>query len=231
MDSVLTPTAVSKSVYDHVNDDPDFSTLVENIDLVDMQDIVDRDLPLTFLAPNNAAFRRIAFSSIETGEILKRHLVRGLFFCDVLANTSSVFTTAETTYNVEVLGPNKDVWVGGARIYECDILSRNGVLHYVDRVIGESFETEGPTQTHTPTATPAPTMVALPTESPTVERPIGSDPLDLSPVTLPTVSDVVSDGMDEESGNGNSGVGRPGLTSVLLVLLMFATVVVGLTKA
>lgn len=179
MDAALTPTAVSNSIYDHAMQTEDFSLLVENIDFVQLTDIVDRDLPLTWLAPNNAAFRRVTYNTLESGEILKRHFFRGLFFCDVIANQTSMEAANGEVHDVELrgVGPwgpeGQQIYVGGAHIYECDTLARNGIFHAIDRIIGVDFETVTPSVSPAPTSTASPTKVpaAIPTLSPTTAVP------------------------------------------------------------
>jgi uncharacterized surface protein with fasciclin (FAS1) repeats len=172
MDTVLTPTAVSNSIYDHAMRTEDFSLLVENIDFVQLTDIVDRDLPLTWLAPNNAAFRRVQYNTLESGEMLKRHLFRGLLFCDVIANQTTIKAANDEVLDVELrgVGPwgleGQQLYVGGAHVYECDTLAGNGVFHAIDRVIGIDFETVEPSVSPAPTSTMSPTLGA-PTLSPT----------------------------------------------------------------
>mmetsp|Transcript_34263 Transcript_34263/g.82522 ORF Transcript_34263/g.82522 Transcript_34263/m.82522 type:complete len:713 (-) Transcript_34263:171-2309(-) len=194
IDTAITPTAVSRSVYDQSVSNPDFSLLVENIDFVDLTDLVDRDLPLTLLAPNNAAFRRVEFGTLEGGEIIKRHLFRGLFFCDVLANMTTITAVNDYTHEIELRGEeSEEVWVGGAKIYECDILARNGVLHYIDRVIDLDYDTVPPTMSPAPTITPVPTAYEPPTSTPEIVDTNGrvpsqgATPIYLPPVRAPTI--------------------------------------------
>lgn len=201
LDTVITPTAVTRSVYDQSNSNPEFSLLVENIDFVDLTDLVDRDLPLTMLAPDNRAFRRIEFGTLEGGEIIKRHIFRGLFFCDVLANMTEVSAVNGIVHGIEVR-ENESLWVGGANIYQCDILARNGVLHHIDRVIGEPYDTVSPTISPAPTITPSPTTSYAPTGAPQAlfaEDPDSNAvPIFLPPVRPPTNS------------NPSPSVGTPG---------------------
>lgn len=204
IDTAITPTAVSRSVYDQSSSNPEFSLLVENIDFVDLTDLVDRDLPLTMLAPDNKAFRRIEFGTLEGGEIIKRHLFRGLFFCDVLANMTTVQAVNDYVHQIELRGPDGDeLWVGGARVYECDILARNGVLHYVDRVIDVEYDTVPPTMSPAPTITAEPTAYQPPTDVPQPSDGSGSSQGDstiyIAPGRMPTnppdsIINVQSDG-------------------------------------
>lgn len=199
IDTAITPTAVSRSVYDQSASNPEFSLLVENIDFVDLTDLVDRDLPLTLLAPDNRAWRRIEFGTLEGGEIIKRHLFRGLFFCDVLANMTSISAVNEYVHQVELRGPNsEDLWVGGAYVYKCDILARNGVLHYIDRVIDMDYDTVSPTISPAPTITPVPTAYQPPTETPEIADgdgrvpSQGAVPIYLPPVRPPTTPPITN---------------------------------------
>lgn len=222
LDTVITPTAVSRSIYDQSNENPDFSLLVENIDFVDLTDLVDRDLPLTLLAPDNNAWRRVEFGTLEGGEIIKRHILRGLFFCDVLANLTSISAVNSVVHGIEVRGENSDrVWVGGAYIYKCDILARNGVLHHIDRVIGMDYETVPPTISPAPTITPQPTISVEPTSAPVplfAEEPeSGAVPIYLPPVALPTPH-------VNQSAPGSQGGSTPGASSAVSTLTGLASV-------
>ena len=223
MDTAITPTAVSRSIYDQSNENPEFSLLVENIDFVDLTDLVDRDLPLTMLAPDNRAWRRIEFGTLEGGEIIKRHLFRGLFFCDVLANLTSVSAVNGIVHGIELRGEfNESLWVGGAHVYECDILARNGVLHHVDRVIGMDFETVPPTISPAPTITASPTSSEPPSASPTALFQQGPDgnhvEINLPPVRPPTQNDLVTSDGPPVVGGGEGG-SSSGAASTRIFLL------------
>jgi hypothetical protein len=104
LDSAITPTAVSYSIYDRSRDDPNFSLLVENIDFVDLTDLVDRTMPLMFLLPDNTAWRRIIFETTQGGEIVKRHIFRGLLFLDVIR---------DATQRTDVIGLTRAVKLRG----------------------------------------------------------------------------------------------------------------------
>ena len=223
MDSALTPTAVSRSVYDKTMADPDFSILTENIDFVQLTDNIDRDIPLTMLAPNNQAFRRVTFGTLDGADIIKRHLFSGLFFCDVLANMTEVETVVGEKIGIELRGePGSGLWgpdeqnlyVGGAYIYNCDVFARNGVLHHVDRVIGVDYETVTPTITPVPTVTPQPTIGIPPTAAPQTKpqaKPTAFVPIALPPI-LPGV--VPSAKTDDGPNPTTQPAGTSGTSSV-----------------
>jgi hypothetical protein len=178
------------SVYDRCSNNPDFSLLVENIDFVDMTDIIDRDRPLTLLAPDNTAWRRITFGALEGGDIVNRHLFRGLLFLDVLANATQLTSVNGATHLVEVRGPEKNLWIGNASVYQGDILAGNGILHYIDRVIGELYDeaTVPPSVSPAPTITAQPTMFVPPSPAPVFIA--GAVPINLPPVKQPTTPPV-----------------------------------------
>jgi hypothetical protein len=166
-DTVITPTAISRSVYDQTNDNPDYQLVTENIDYVDMQDMIDSDLPITFLAPYDRAWWRVRFGALEGAEIIKRHLFRGLLFCDVIANETIITAVNGEVHAVELRGDNDEhVFVADAFLFDCDILARNGILHHIDRVIGLEYPTIPPTSSPQPTRTPQPSLSLQPTKNP-----------------------------------------------------------------
>ena len=195
LDAVLTPTAVSHSIFDRLESDLDFTEFVNQIQFVDLQDLVDRDIPLTVLAPyNNAWNRGIELDALEIEEVVKRHIFRGLLFLDVIVNTTQITTVDGLTLQVELRGPNKeDIFVDNAYVYKGDILANNGVLHHIDRIIGEVFPTSAPT------ISPVPTVTAFPTSSVTpVPTPIGGD------TTLWPSQQMNSESLTPDGGGGSS---------------------------
>lgn len=193
---------MSRSIYDKSNDNPDFSLLTENIDFVQLTDMVDRDMPLTLLAPDNKAFRRVTFGTLDGAEIIKTHIFAGLQFCDIIANSTEIVNVNGKSVGVELRGePGSGPWgteggqnlfVGGAYVYNCDILARNGVLHHIDRVIGLDYDTVSPTISPAPTITAAPTSHTPPTSAPLdtgISQPVTGSaaiPIALPPI-LPSV--------------------------------------------
>lgn len=219
-DKVITPTAVSRSVYDQSMDNPDFQLVVLNIDFVDMQNMIDQDIPITFMAPYDKAWWRVRFPTLEGEEIIKRHLFRGLLFCDVIANQTTVTAVNGEIHSVELRGEKgENVFVGGAFIYNCDILARNGVLHHVDRVIGLDYDTEPPSISPSPTITPQPTISPQPTLNPAGPPPTsGSMPIYYQGYTRP-----ISEEPDFDPDSYYSGVSSISLSLVSTVLLMVTT--------
>lgn len=189
LDTPITPTAVSNNIYDWIQFNPDTRLFKVNIDFVDLTDYISKDYPLTVLAPDNAAFRRVEYDTLDGGPIMKRHIMRGLFFCDVLANQTEVVTVEGEVLDVEVV--DEQLWVGGAKVYNCDILAHNGVLHHIDRVIGLDFDSPAPTQSPAPTITSAPTASYAPSDGP---QPLFADEPDNGavPIYLPPVEPPIN---------------------------------------
>jgi len=169
IDQVLSPVAVSQTIYDRKLFDPDFSLFIENIDLVDLTNILQTDSPLTVFAPDNQAFRRVRFGANEGGDIIKRHVTKGLFYRDVLANMTQLSTVDSEVLGVELRGPfNEHLYVGNALVYEADIFANNGLVHHVDRVIGVPYDTLPPTTSPAPTVTAKPSAASdVPSVGPT----------------------------------------------------------------
>jgi uncharacterized surface protein with fasciclin (FAS1) repeats len=211
MDSVLTPTHVSQSIYDHCRHDPDFSLLIENIDNVRLTDYIDRFFPLTMLVMPNSAFDRVTFSTLDGGDIVNRHIFRGNFFTDQLANMTSITAVNGAIHRIEKrkneagYGPNGEkeeeysLYVGGAYIYEGDILTRNGVLHKVDRIIGVEFDATVP-----PSASPAPTMTMEPTRMYVAPSPTTL----LAPVSWSPANNSNNNNAPSSQGGAGNNVGK-----------------------
>lgn len=196
---------------------------MENIDFVDLKEVIDAYSPITMLAPNNKAFERIIFGVLEGGDIILQHLFRGLLFKDVLANQTEITSVSGVTFPVEAFGPNKEnVWVGGAYIYEHDILARNGVLHYVDRVIGFEYPTIAPTSSPAPTVTAEPTMYVPPSIAP-IARPNGPVAIAFPPQIIPPKPS----GDAQPSSTGEVDSGASSLSLVITVLIASSLALLG----
>ena len=226
IDTAITPTAVSNNIYDWIQFMPETSIFKVNIDFVQLTDYISKDYPLTVLAPDNAAFRRVEFDTLDGGPIIKRHVMRGLFFCDVLANQTEVVTVEGVVLPVELKGEDEEeLWVGGAKVYNCDILAHNGVLHHIDRVIGIDFDSPSPTQSPAPTITSMPTTSRAPSEGPVplfAEEPDnGAVPISLPPVVPPIYKIQKQPTAAPVSGASFASASSFTLTCVTMALIWF----------
>lgn len=227
IDTVITPIAVSHSIYDRIQFYDDTSILKTNIDFVELTDYIATDSPLTMLAPDNDAFRRVEFDTIDGAPIIKRHIMSGLLFCDVLANRTQVITVEGVVLDVEVRD-DESLWVGGAKVYNCDVLAHNGVIHLVDRVIGIDFDSPEPTISPAPTFSPAPTKSPGPSSAPIplfAEVPDnGAVPIYLPPVEPPIHQNQYqpTNAPDEAVSSRSSAVVKPCTAFTLAIFIATA---------
>lgn len=227
IDTVITPIAVSHSIYDRIQFYDDTSILKTNIDFVELTDYIATDSPLTMLAPDNDAFRRVEFDTIDGAPIIKRHIMSGLLFCDVLANRTQVITVEGVVLDVEVRD-DESLWVGGAKVYNCDVLAHNGVIHLVDRVIGIDFDSPEPTISPAPTFSPAPTKSPGPSSAPIplfAEVPDnGAVPIYLPPVEPPIHQNQYqpTNAPDEAVSSKSSAVVKPCTAFTLAIFIATA---------
>ena len=150
---LLPPT---KTIYDVLNSDPRFLTLVEAINLTTLAPVLKNPAAsLTLFAPTNWAFAALELKSPgsmegllaypeELTEVLQHHLVNGtLYTCGIhckfsywslFSNHFSVFSMARGVLKVRY-GWNGRVYVNGMRIIDLDIPATNGVIHVIDSVL------------------------------------------------------------------------------------------------
>ena len=150
---LLPPT---KTIYDVINSDPRFLTLVEAINLTTLAPALQNPAAsLTLFAPTNWAFAKLELSSPgsmegllaypeELTEVLEHHLVNGtLYTCGIhckfsywslFSNHFSVFSTARGVLRVRY-GWNGRVYVNGMHIIGLDLPATNGVVHVIDDVL------------------------------------------------------------------------------------------------
>ena len=134
-------------------------------------------------------------------------------------------TTVEgVVLEVEVKGDDS-LWVGGAKVYECDILAHNGVMHYIDRVIGLDFDSPSPTESPAPTITGVPTRSPAPSGAPVAlfaENPDnGAVPIYLPPVQ-PPIHKVQADPTPASIVSGSATTTASTLSAVIGMLLLWS---------
>ena len=150
---LLPPT---KTIYDVINSDPRFLTLVEAINATTLAPVLQNPAAsLTLFAPTNWAFATLELKSPgsmeslfaypqELTELLQHHLVNGtLYTCGIhckfsywslFSNHFSVFSTARGVLKVRY-GWNGRVYVNGMRMIDLDLPATNGVVHVIDDVL------------------------------------------------------------------------------------------------
>lgn len=150
---LLPPT---KTVYDFINTDPRFVTLMEASNSTKLGRILrDPSASLTLFAPTDWAFAKLEINSPgtmesllvnpdELTEVLEHHVVNGtLYTCGIHCMYSywSLFSNHFSVYSLSrgVLRMRYDwrgrVFVNGMRIADRDLLATNGVIHVIDDVL------------------------------------------------------------------------------------------------
>jgi len=151
---VLLPPA--KTVYELINTDPRFVTLVEAINITKLGPVLRNPAAsLTLFAPTDWAFAKLEINSpgsmenlmanpAELMEVLEHHVVNGtLYTCGINCMYSywSFFSNHFSVYSLGrgVLRLRYDwsgrVFVNGMRIIDLDLPATNGVVHVIDDVL------------------------------------------------------------------------------------------------
>jgi len=145
---VINKVILPSTVVGHAINNPDFSILVQAVVKAGLADVLKGSGPFTVFAPTNEAFNAL-FSQLGvsgigdlSAEILKpillNHVVSGAVKSSAI--TTGYFATANAS------GPNatavkvyiqkgSGVTVDGSNVIAADIMSSNGVIHAIDKVI------------------------------------------------------------------------------------------------
>jgi len=172
------------------------------------QELLERvagDLPITLLAPDDAAFARLDPAYVERlladrealTTFLQGHMIRGMWSLADLARQPASTLDGEP---LKVVLNAEGMTIDGARVIQGDMAVPFGLVHVIDRVLvgpEAGGESTGVTRTETTTQTPeiptsTPTASSSPTASSTV-RPSGTatakttQGLTATPTASPTV--------------------------------------------
>ncbi len=115
-----------------------FTTLLSALRTAGLTDLLQTPGPYTLLAPPDPAFNQIddLEALIQDGEKLKRvlsyHVVSGDVRSDDLAQIDEAPTMEGSILAVD---HNGTVKVNDAQVTQMDILSDNGVIHVIDRIL------------------------------------------------------------------------------------------------
>ena len=122
----------------------DFSTLVAAVQAADLVDTLQGDGPFTVFAPTNEAFATLPAGTVETllkpenkallTKILTFHVVPGKILSTDLAGKVLTAKTASGE-DVRIDATGGEVRVDTAKVIMADIITSNGVIHVIDRVI------------------------------------------------------------------------------------------------
>ncbi|RNC81691.1 MAG: fasciclin domain-containing protein [Phycisphaera sp.] len=120
-----------------------FNTLVAAVKAAGLVDALSGDKPLTVFAPTDEAFANLPEGTVEkllkpeNKELLKSillyHVVPGDIRAEQVVDLTAADTAAGQRVPISVIGSN--VRVDDANVVKTDILTTNGTIHVIDRVI------------------------------------------------------------------------------------------------
>lgn len=121
-----------------------FQTLVAAVQAAGLVDTLKGDGPFTVFAPTDAAFAALPADTIpmllkpenkdKLIQILTYHVVPGkVMSTELLGKKLTAGTVQGQSLNIDATG--KGVMIDQARVVQADILTSNGVIHVIDKVI------------------------------------------------------------------------------------------------
>lgn len=128
--------------------DPQFSTLVELVQMAGLDDELNGAGEFTVFAPTNAAFAKLGVEKLdelkrdpdELARILKSHVVEGTYLASDVPTTETELDTigdAKLFIERDEAGMIK---ASAAAVERADIIATNGVIHVIDTVIIPEYE-------------------------------------------------------------------------------------------
>ena len=152
-DNETMPIPITNTIVDFVSNSPDYSILLEALQLANgnLPDVLDGEGPFTVFAPNNAAFATFlsensfsALTDIPTDvltQVLLNHVVSGNAVSSSLetgysVNSLSTATPNENNMSLYINTTNGVVINGVSTVTTADVSADNGTIHAVDAVIG-----------------------------------------------------------------------------------------------
>ncbi len=120
-----------------------FNTLVAAVQAADLVDTLKSDGPFTVFAPTDEAFAKLPAGTVESllkpenkaqlVAVLTYHAVPGKVASGDLAGKRLEAKTVQgTTVDIDA---TEGVRVDGANVVQADIMTSNGIIHVIDRVI------------------------------------------------------------------------------------------------
>ena len=128
--------------------DPQFSTLVDLVQMAGLDDKLNSAGEFTVFAPTNAAFAKLGADKLESlkndpselERILKAHVVPGIYMAsDVPSERTELETIGKAKLYVEK-DENGMVMASASTVDRADIVASNGVIHVIDQVIIPEYE-------------------------------------------------------------------------------------------
>lgn len=118
-----------------------FTTLISAVETAELTEILQSPGPFTILAPSDEAFARLPEGTIaellqdipKLQRVLLYHVLPGDVRSDDLAQINEAPTVEGSVIAVEQ--QDQKITVNQAKVIEQDVLTDNGVIHTIDRVL------------------------------------------------------------------------------------------------
>ena len=121
----------------------DFNTLVAAVKAAGLVETLKGEGPFTVFAPTDAAFAALPEGTVEEllkpenkeklVSILTYHVVSGKVPAEAAVKLDEAKTVNGASFGLEVDGDT--LMVGGAKVVKADIMTSNGVIHVIDKVL------------------------------------------------------------------------------------------------
>jgi len=130
-----------KTIIDTATEAGQFTILLNALKTGSLKDTLRAPGPYTLFAPTDAAFGRLAPGALAAllkdvrrlKVVLTQHIVSGtLRASDIPPGAVKTVEGSSVTVSRE----NSELWVGGAKVVQPDIMTSNGAMHAIDGVIG-----------------------------------------------------------------------------------------------
>jgi uncharacterized surface protein with fasciclin (FAS1) repeats len=150
VDSMLLPSFISKTVFDIVNANVEYSFFVSALQSIDAVDLLFRETAVTVFAPTNDAFAKLEWLNFielsDLSTIVGRHIVHGVWPTTIfdINTTTTLETLSDDSYSLRLRKMNVQGGVDGttdvvvindmATIIESNMLAYNGIVHGTNAV-------------------------------------------------------------------------------------------------
>lgn len=133
----------SQTIVQNISSDPELTTMASVLRKAGLVDDLDGTGPYTILAPTNEAFEALPEGTIEDlmkpenkerlVEILKGHVIAGKTNAADLQDGNTLRTMANAP--LKIAKKTDQVMINGAEIEKADVISSNGVIHVINKVL------------------------------------------------------------------------------------------------
>ena len=162
INQVLFPPALTSSILDQLEADPQFSTFLSFLQVSDnITQVLNSVGPMTLFIPTNSAFELFdstvdssSFSSADVEMILEYHVALSNIFLNELENNTSIETMNGQNVTVSVMteegSEEEALSINDAEVLDGGLAS-NGVVYVLSKVLVPELPTQIPTSSPAPT--------------------------------------------------------------------------------